>query len=148
MPSLATAGRIVPMVVEETPEVAAWRYSKAVREAGQIDLAVLGLGSDGHTASLFPGTVEDRISRAAPDEEQPCFVVRGAPGPAAVRISLSADVLSSASQAWFLVDQTDRDKEWAVGQLLHGGAIRANDVRARRRRVIALQSSSREEAGE
>ncbi|MGZ3539799.1 MAG: 6-phosphogluconolactonase [Vulcanimicrobiaceae bacterium] len=45
---------------EEDPETAAAEYARILREdlgeALQFDLIMLGMGADGHTASLFPGT--------------------------------------------------------------------------------------------
>ena len=40
----------------ETIEEAAANYDALLREFGPIDLIHLGLGPDGHTASLFPGS--------------------------------------------------------------------------------------------
>lgn len=138
--SLAVAGRIWPIPVEETPAVAASLYTTTIQQVGPIDLAVLGLGADGHTAGLFPGSMGRPLSSGtARSREQHCIVARGIPGPATVRISLSAPVLSRAAQAWFLVNEGDRGKDWAVGQLILGGAIRANEIRANSRKLIALR---------
>ncbi len=41
---------------ELAPEEAARRYEPLVRSLSPIDLVLLGMGADGHTASLFPGT--------------------------------------------------------------------------------------------
>ena len=57
------------------PEEAARGYDALLRGYGPMDLVHLGLGPDGHTASLFPGSpsldVRDRLVIAAGDDAHP-----------------------------------------------------------------------------
>ncbi|HEY5932613.1 MAG TPA: 6-phosphogluconolactonase, partial [Nitrospira sp.] len=61
-----------------------------------IDLALLGLGDDGHTASLFPGT-------AALQEQNKIVTVGHAPAGIQPRLTLTLDVLNHAAVVLFLV---------------------------------------------
>ena len=80
-------------------EAAAAAYDQLVRThgAGDFDLVLLGLGPDGHVASLFPGfpqlDVDDRIAVA----------VTGSPKPPPERISLTFTALNRTREVWFLV---------------------------------------------
>lgn len=81
-----------------TAEEAADRYSETIRAhgAGGFDVLMLGIGPDGHVASLFPGhpaaAVTDRIAVAVHDS----------PKPPPDRVSLTFEALERASTVWFL----------------------------------------------
>jgi 6-phosphogluconolactonase len=87
---------------EETPDKAARDYEEEIRrffgesERPGFDLIILGVGEDGHTASLFPGSksLEERVRLAIP-------VYLGEPGKN--RITLTLPVLNNADQLLFLV---------------------------------------------
>jgi 6-phosphogluconolactonase len=76
------------------PEDAAWLYGcdvvRALGERPVFDLVLLGLGPDGHTASLFPGHPE------AESQVAPVIPVRDSPKPPPERISLTLPVLRRA----------------------------------------------------
>ncbi|GAB4428717.1 MAG: 6-phosphogluconolactonase [Chloroflexi bacterium OHK40] len=81
------------------------RQVAALLEAhgGQIDIALLGMGPDGHTASLFPG----RPDLVAPTGRL-VLAVEGAPKPPPTRVSLGAAALNRAASAIFLVSGADK----------------------------------------
>ena len=86
------------------PDRAADEYEAILRDVFELpegawprfDLVLLGLGADGHTASLFPGAAaprpETRLVRA----------VRGGP-PSVDRLSLTLPVMNRSAAALFLV---------------------------------------------
>jgi 6-phosphogluconolactonase len=95
---------------------------KAMAGVGDFDLVLLGLGEDGHTASLFPGQYWGE-SDAAPD----VLAVRDAPKPPPQRVSLSAHRLSRARRVVFLVSgagKRDALRRWGRGERIPAAAIR------------------------
>ena len=76
-----------------------------------LDVALLGVGEDGHTASLFPGD-------AVLDADGVCAAVHDAPKPPPDRVTLTVPVLREARRILFLV--TGADKAEAVATLLKG----------------------------
>jgi 6-phosphogluconolactonase len=98
------------------PEDAAWLYgTDIVRVVGPqpvFDLVLLGMGPDGHTASLFPGRPE------ALSHEAPVIGVREAPKPPPERLSLTMPVLRRARSTLLLV--TGEEKREALGRMLAG----------------------------
>lgn len=90
------------------PAVAAAIYDRLMGNllelhGGRIDLALLGMGPDGHTASLFP---RHPALTAAP--EALACVVTDSPKPPPLRISLTARALNTARNVIFLVSGADK----------------------------------------
>jgi 6-phosphogluconolactonase len=104
-------------------------HEASLREAFgglRLDMAVLGLGEDGHTASLFPGDpILDERLRWVGRVERPDHP----------RLTLTLPVLSTARVAMFLV--TGRGKRSALQRLLDGEDIPASRVEADRVLVLA-----------
>jgi 6-phosphogluconolactonase len=84
-------------------DAAARDYETALRgsAAGPLDLALLGMGGDGHTASLFPGT-------AALDEERRLCVAVDVPKLQTRRLTLTYPALLGAREVLFLVAGPDK----------------------------------------
>jgi 6-phosphogluconolactonase len=87
---------IIP--AELGPEEGAKRYARELASLGEFDLVLLGLGEDGHTASLFPGGAWEQVA-SWPD----AIPIHDAPKPPPVRVSMSPARLSQASRVLFLV---------------------------------------------
>ena len=99
-----------PIPTEATdPETAAAQYEDTLRrffaapegDSPRFDLVLLGLGTDGHTASLFPGS-------PALDEHERLVVATCVPKLAAWRITLTPPVLRGARNVMFLVAGPDK----------------------------------------
>lgn len=90
-------------------------YAQTLRDTSTFDMVLLGLGEDGHTASLFPGHLLDNSADAVP--------VFNSPKPPAERISLSQNRLNNTRQVIFIV--TGSGKQAAVDNWRNGITIPA-----------------------
>lgn len=105
-------------------DLAAWEYTQTLNTVGIFDLTLLGLGEDGHTASLFPGH-EWGTEPDSPDT----LAVLDSPKPPPQRVSLSAARLSRSRQILFLVSgESKRDAvaQWRAGKNIPARAIMAD----------------------
>jgi 6-phosphogluconolactonase len=93
-------------------------YAQTLSGVRTFDLVILGLGEDGHTASLFPGHVVNNTADAVP--------VYNSPKPPADRITISQDRLNNADEVMFLV--TGAGKQEAVDNWRNGVKIPATLV--------------------
>lgn len=105
--------QIFNIPAELGPEHGAAAYRQTVADALPFDLVLLGMGEDGHTASLFPGHTND------PNELT--HAVLNSPKPPPERVSLSAKALGDSLQVIFLI--TGANKKEAVKEWLSGTAL-------------------------
>ena len=128
--------QIFPMPGEVLPEAGARQYEDIIRrfflKGGEndvpcFDLVLLGMGEDGHTASLFPGD-------AALEERQRLVVAVSPPSvirPAVSRLTLTLQLLNKARNAWFLVSGREKEKVAAAIIGAVPGAARLPAARVR-----------------
>jgi 6-phosphogluconolactonase len=104
------AANIHPVPVDGTPEAAAQRYERTLQEAygattldparPLFDVTLLGLGPDGHTASLLPG--EPVL------EERKRWVAAVSHGRPEVRVTMTYPVIESSRRVAFLVSGREK----------------------------------------
>lgn len=114
--------RVHPMGASDGPdssaEQAAARYAQQLAQATGdgsaaplFDVLLLGMGPEGHTASIFPDS-------SAAHDSRPVVAVHDCPKPPPTRLSMGLSALSSAREVWFLV--SGASKAEAVGAALSG----------------------------
>src|SRR4051794_41630749 len=130
---------------DEPEEAAGWyaeQLAAAARESGslpRLDVLLLGMGPEGHIASIFPES-------PAVADERPVVAVRNCPKPPPTRVSLGFPAINSAEEVWLLV--SGAAKAEAVARALAGAQpseLPAAGARGRRatRRVLGAAGGSR-----
>ena len=108
----AAAATFLPLHADTPePEAAIDSLAEAIAPHLPIDVLLLGMGADMHTASLFPGA--DRLSEALSDDA-PVLVPMRAPGAGEPRVTLSAPVLAGAMNCHIVI--TGAEKREALQQ--------------------------------
>ncbi|MCU7723434.1 6-phosphogluconolactonase [Actinoplanes sp. KI2] len=107
--------RVHPMPASDGPdgdnaEAAAARYAAELRTP--FDVLMLGVGEDGHVASLFP---EHPVLNEA---GQATAAVHNSPKPPPTRITLTMPTIQSADEVWLVA--AGPDKTDSVGAALNG----------------------------
>ena len=105
---LATPLRLKPELIHEMPasdagldlDRAAEAYAAELGST-TFDVCLLGMGPDGHVASIFP-------EHPSSYEEGRVIAVRSSPKPPPERISLTLPVINSSTEVWFVVSGADK----------------------------------------
>ncbi|SCX57329.1 6-phosphogluconolactonase [Klenkia marina] len=114
------ADRVHPIPASDAgyaePEDAAAAYTAQLLAAGggtvpRIDVLMLGVGPEGHVASIFPDS-------PAVTDDRPALAVRDCPKPPPTRVSLGFGAITAAEEVWLLV--SGEGKAEAVARGLSG----------------------------
>lgn len=112
------SSQIHPIPAELGAEQGAAAYTAIIKEAIPFDMVLLGMGEDGHTASLFP--------KHQHNEGELVHAVHDAPKPPSDRISLSRASLAATHQLVLLVTGSSKQvalQQWIAGKRLPVASI-------------------------
>jgi 6-phosphogluconolactonase len=143
---LAPAGNIHPIDTEAaSPDAAAQRYETGLKSfygADRLDpakplfdLVLMGLGPDGHTASLFPGYPAVRET-----ERWVVGVDRANVAPLVPRVTLTLPVLASCREMLFEV--SGQDKRPILARVLAGEDLPAGRARSQGETIWLADSAA------
>lgn len=119
----AAAAILIPFYKDaDTPEDVLDDLSDAISAALPLDVCVLGMGADMHTASLFPEA--DRLTEGLDMDSKAVLLPMRAPGAPEPRLTLTAPVLCGAEHIHILI--TGPAKKTALeAALVEGPASKA-----------------------
>jgi 6-phosphogluconolactonase len=109
---------MAPADAAHSPEEAAEAYAELLAAAARpedhypapgFDVCLLGVGEEGHTASIFPG------SPAVYEQERPVVAVHGCPKPPPVRITLTLPAIRHAQEVWLITAGEGKAAAVAMG---------------------------------
>ena len=122
MPALNSAAVPTPAASAALYAEELARFAKPGSAAPEFDILMLGMGPDGHIASLFPGLPGVEIT------DQTVVGVEDSPKPPPQRVSLTLPVIQGAKEVW--VSAAGADKAPAVARALQSDDVSATPAAA------------------
>jgi len=129
---------------------AADRYADELAQFGTgdvaypvFDITFLGVGPDGHVASMFPHRSGIEVT------DRPVIAVRDSPKPPPERLSLTRPVLNASQRVWLVL--AGADKASALGLALAGASrdeVPVAGIKGRRRTVFFIDQDAASEVPE
>ncbi|MGZ0710992.1 6-phosphogluconolactonase (plasmid) [Coraliomargarita sp. W4R53] len=113
------------------------RFGRHGRQWPSFDICFLGVGPDGHIASLFPDRGEIHVTDAA------VVPVRDSPKPPADRVTMTRPVINDSKRVWMVM--TGADKAAALGLALAGASysnVPAAGAKGRKRTVFFVDEAA------
>ena len=115
-------------------DAAAERYSAEVSAAGlRFDVLMLGVGEDGHVASIFP-------EHPGGYETGTVAAVHNSPKPPPTRITLTLATIGNADEVWLVA--AGPDKAEPIGTVLRGGDLPAAHAKGVRKTLFLLDEAA------
>jgi 6-phosphogluconolactonase len=124
----------------DDPDAAAEAYAVLLKDVPSFDVCLLGVGEEGHTASIFPH------SPAVAETARAVVAVRDCPKPPPTRVSLTLPAIGRAERVWLMT--TGAAKAEAVAAALAGAAEADIPAAGARGRQETLWLLDRAAAGE
>jgi 6-phosphogluconolactonase len=129
----------------DDPDAAAARYAAELAAATRpsdlgpvpaFDVLMLGIGPEGHVASIFPG-------QPAVHDDRPVVAVRDSPKPPPTRVSLTFPSIQAAREVWILASGAEKSE--AIAQALWGASpdeLPAVGARGQQRTLFLLDAAA------
>jgi len=130
----AAAARLVSLVTEDSmPEAGLAEIAARIASLPRpLDVVVLGMGSDGHTASFFPQG--DRLAEAIDPQTTALVLPQRAPGAGEPRITLTLPLIAAARAVYLHIEGAE--KAAVLARALEIGPLEVMPVRAVLRHTV------------